>query len=254
MSTEAKGKGLAAKMAAAMAEIGRVQKRGRNQAQGYDYARADDVAEQAREVLAKLGIAVYPDVLEAGHREVEGRNGKIRITWAKVAWTFVDSESGESRTVNVPGEGQDSGDKGIYKAMTGSMKYALMTAFLIPTGDAEPENDADERRPAPTNATAAAAKVRAAAAKQGGNAVRVPRTPEERKADLKARMTKAGIPGAKMAEQLAEWIGRPVDKETVLTADDWSRADEAMAQAANGGDALARARANVQKAGEVLNS
>lgn len=147
MTTDMKAKpaGLAKKMAAAMAEIGRVQKRGSNQAQGYKYARADDVAEEARAVLAKHGIAVYPDVLDYGTREIDGRNGKLRITWAKVAWTFVDGESGESRTVNVPGEGQDSGDKGIYKAMTGSMKYLLMTSFLIPTGEGDPEHDDDDK-------------------------------------------------------------------------------------------------------------
>lgn len=164
--SETKASGLAKKMAAAMAEIGRVKKRGANQAQGYKYARADDVAEEARAVLAKHGVAVYPDVLDYGLREVDGKNGKIRITWAKVAWTFVDGETGEARTINVPGEGQDSGDKGIYKAMTGSMKYLLMTSFLIPTGDADPENDSDDDddKPAtPANGAKhndAAAKVR----------------------------------------------------------------------------------------------
>jgi hypothetical protein len=163
-----KPKGLAAKMAAAMGEIGRVQKRGHNQAQGYKYARADDVAEEARAVLSKYGIAVYPDVLDYGIREVEGKNGKIRITWAKVAWTFSDAETGESRTINVPGEGQDSGDKGIYKAITGSMKYVLMAGFLIPTGEGDPEHDEDEKpatgKPkAPAHASDdAAAKVKAA--------------------------------------------------------------------------------------------
>jgi hypothetical protein len=140
----AKPQGLATKMAAAMGEIGRVRKRGQNQAQGYTYARADDVAEEARAVLAKHGIAIYPDVIEYGVREVEAKNGKMRITFAKVAWTFVDGETGESRTINVPGEGQDYGDKGLYKAMTGSMKYLLMTSFLIPTGEGDPEHDSDE--------------------------------------------------------------------------------------------------------------
>ncbi len=33
------------------------------------------------------------------------------------------------------------GDKGIYKAMTGGLKYALLSLFLIPTTD-DPERDA----------------------------------------------------------------------------------------------------------------
>jgi hypothetical protein len=40
------------------------------------------------------------------------------------------------------GEGQDAGDKGPYKAMTGAQKYALMKTFMIPTGD-DPEADED---------------------------------------------------------------------------------------------------------------
>ena len=44
------------------------------------------------------------------------------------------------------GSGQDAGDKGIFKAISGAQKYALMKAFMIPTGD-DPEQDAgvDER-------------------------------------------------------------------------------------------------------------
>lgn len=255
MTTETKPKGLAAKMAAAMAEIGRVQKRGKNQAQGYSYARADDVAEEARAVLSRYGIAVYPDVLDNGIREVETKNGKMRITWAKVAWTFIDGETQESRTINVPGEGQDSGDKGIYKAMTGSMKYLLMTSFLIPTGEGDPEHDGEEekQKAAPAKSQAAAAAVRAAASKPS-NAKAIPDTSDKRKDDLKVRMKAMGIPGANLAERLGEWIGRPVDGKTIFSADDWSRADTAIEQAKAGGEALAKARANIQAAGEILNS
>ena len=42
------------------------------------------------------------------------------------------------------GTGADSGDKAPYKATTGAIKYALLTAFLIPTGD-DPENDSGDR-------------------------------------------------------------------------------------------------------------
>ena len=161
--------GLAAKMSAAMGEIGRVQKRGRNQAQGYSYARADDVAEEARAVLSRHGIAVFASVAEHGVREVEGKNGKIRISTATVEWTFRDGESGEERTVKIPGEGQDSGDKGIYKAMTGSLKYALMLGFLIPTGDGDPERD-EEDEPPRRDTRQARANVEAAAEVLGAKA------------------------------------------------------------------------------------
>ena len=148
MSTETKPTGLHAKIAQAMGEIGRVPKRGRNQAQNYSYARADDVAEHTREILARLGIAVYASVEDKGTREITTKNGTAKVSCVVVAWTFVDGETGQERTVNVPGEGMDYGDKGIYKAMTGSLKYALMLGFLIPTGDGDPERD-EEPAPQP---------------------------------------------------------------------------------------------------------
>ena len=52
---------------------------------------------------------------------------------------------------------EDAGDKGIYKAIAGAQKYALMKVFMIPTGD-DPEADegVDERNhKAPTKPTPA---------------------------------------------------------------------------------------------------
>ena len=51
------------------------------------------------------------------------------------------------------GSGDDPADKGLYSAYTGAVKYFLMKAFLIPTGD-DPEADegTDKRaaeKPAP---------------------------------------------------------------------------------------------------------
>ena len=163
MSAEMKPTGLHAKIVQAMGEIGRVPKRGENKAQGYKYARADDVAEVAREVLAGLGVAVYADVAESTVREITTKNGTAKVSCVMVAWTFVDSETKEERTVRIPGEGMDYGDKGVYKAMTGSLKYFLMTNFLIPTGEGDPELAAVEepaarRKPPPPRNAAEMAK------------------------------------------------------------------------------------------------
>lgn len=232
---EKKPSGLAAKMAAAMAEVGRVEKRGRNTAQDYKYARADDVAEQTRGVLAKHGIALFADVLEDGVREIvippakEGFTGKtLRVSRVRVAWTFVDSETGESRTVHTPGEGMDSGDKGIYKAMTGAMKYALMLGFLIPTGDGDPER-ASEADEVETNGGSNAEKLRAkvaAATKPPEKPDTTPKTPADRKADVKRRLTALGFrTGEAQARALSGWLGVKVTGETEITPEMWRTAD-----------------------------
>lgn len=46
------------------------------------------------------------------------------------------------------GEGMDTGDKAIYKAITGAQKYVLMKTFLIPTGD-DPELEELPQKPQP---------------------------------------------------------------------------------------------------------
>jgi ERF superfamily protein len=218
----AKPAGLHKKLSLAMSKIGRVPKRGRNQAQGYDYARADDVAEGAREALAELGVSILADVLESGVREIETKSGKARITWAKVAWTFTDSETGEKVTVHAPGEGMDSGDKGIYKAMTGSMKYVLMTNFLIPTGEGDPEADEPDDKPARGRQTNAQAR----AAVQQATQQHVPKDSAERLADVRKRLMALGFKEApKRAEMVGAWLGRVADENLTLSADDWTRLD-----------------------------
>jgi hypothetical protein len=52
--------------------------------------------------------------------------------------TFRDADTGEELTIGGAGLGWDSGDKGVYKAITGATKYALMKNFLI-TDEQDPE-------------------------------------------------------------------------------------------------------------------
>ena len=52
---------------------------------------------------------------------------------------YTCADSGETIQVPWVGQGYDKGDKGLYKAYTGGIKYNLMKTFLIPTGD-DPEN------------------------------------------------------------------------------------------------------------------
>lgn len=68
------------------------------------------------------------------------------IATVLIEFTFMDGDTGETLVFCMAGEGQDAGDKAYYKAITGAQKYALMKAFMIPTGN-DPEGDAgvDER-------------------------------------------------------------------------------------------------------------
>jgi hypothetical protein len=137
------------KLAEIMGEVERVPKNGNNSFQNYKYAMEADLVDEIRPKLAKRNIMVLPTLIETSRYQHTDKSEKVHlITDVKVKWTFHDADSGETQELIFPGCGMDSGDKGVYKALTGSEKYMLMKTFLIATGD-DPENDAGEKPTAP---------------------------------------------------------------------------------------------------------
>lgn len=138
---------LVTKLAEVMKQVKYIQKTGYNSFHKYKYATEADVNEKVREELAKLNVIMIPSVKSCINRTHLTSSGKTEyIVTVEVEFTFFDGDSEEKITLTSFGEGQDAGDKGVYKAITGAQKYALMKAFMIPTGD-DPEADAgvDER-------------------------------------------------------------------------------------------------------------
>jgi len=130
---------LAAKIAKVMEAVGYVAKTGTNSAQGYKFVQASAVADKVREQLVKFNVSMTPtsiDVISEGLTP----SGKQTLLTLRFTWTLTDGDSGESLSFQSVGTGADSGDKAAYKAATGALKYALLTGFLIPTGD-DPEAD-----------------------------------------------------------------------------------------------------------------
>ena len=148
MSEERK---LVSKLAEVMKRVRYIQKTGVNDFHRYKYATEADVNEHVREVLAELNVVMIPNVVSHSVREHINAKGKTEyIVTVGVDFTFFDGETGETITFRTYGEGQDAGDKGTYKAVTGAQKYALMKAFMIPTGDdPEGDNGVDERNNQP---------------------------------------------------------------------------------------------------------
>jgi hypothetical protein len=118
-----------------------IQKRGKNKFHGYSYATEADVNERVREEIASRNVIMMPSVVSKELRTTTTRNGNTEYIYrVDMEFTFMDAETGESLVVPMSGEGQDVGDKAIFKAISGCQKYALMKAFMIPTGD-DPEGD-----------------------------------------------------------------------------------------------------------------
>lgn len=137
------------KLAEVMAEVGNVPKRGRNTHFNYEFVQESDLVDAVRPALAKRNVMVFPDVLEESVRTVSGNKGDNYVTRIRVAFTFVDGDTGEERTFHIYADGQDNQDKGPYKALTGAVKYGLMKVFLIGTGD-DPEHDRGHSQGSPS--------------------------------------------------------------------------------------------------------
>lgn len=130
---------LIAKLAQACDAVGGVEKKGRNQAQGYDYVRAADVAKAIRHELHSRGVMVIQDEESAEWSEFTTMKGHA-MRECKLRVAFILSDGTESLTVHAFGVAMDSGDKAIYKAKTGALKYFLRGLGLIPDEADDPEN------------------------------------------------------------------------------------------------------------------
>lgn len=151
-------KNLAQRLLEVQKELGWIAKRGENKQQGYDFVRAVDVFDAARDAMHKHGVLWAWSTTAYDIAEVAGK------AWHKMAadFTFYNVDDPKDKIIStVVGSSSPPGDKGAWVTTTGMMKYALIQALLLPTGDdpeAQPETDKAERKPgatAPTNPPAA---------------------------------------------------------------------------------------------------
>lgn len=136
-------KGLVAKLAEVMGEMAHVPKEGFNAAQKYKFVRETDVAERASSLLAERKVWIHQTVADHTITELY-RTASGNTMWLSTVamdFQFIDGDTGETTPPQrFVGAGADTGDKGVYKAMTGAEKYFLMKTFLVSTGD-DPEAD-----------------------------------------------------------------------------------------------------------------
>lgn len=157
---------LVRKLAEVMAEIGWVEKRGKNTFFNYAYATESDILAVLRPSLGKRGIFIQTlidkEVTTDTGRTEGAKNDKVYQTNIWTRHIFHDGESGETMTINGMGRGEDRADKGIYKALTGAMKYAMSKAFLVSSGDDPEKEEADEEQQPGQNSNKPAGGVRRA--------------------------------------------------------------------------------------------
>lgn len=135
-------KSLVAKLAAACNAVGGVEKKGRNEFQKYNYVKAADIAKAIRHELFERGIIVLIDEKEWTQlREITtNAGGKMPEMQLRAEVTFRD-EKETIGPITAFATAMDSGDKAIYKAKTGLLKYVLRGIGLIPDEKDDPEFD-----------------------------------------------------------------------------------------------------------------
>lgn len=111
-----------------------IQKDGNNSFHKYTYVSEAALVEAVNTELSQRGVVCLPtyEVMQVG--DADNNN----ITVVRGIYTFTNGR--DNQVAITYGAGQDKGDKGIYKAMTGAFKYLLRQTFMIATGD-DPEKE-----------------------------------------------------------------------------------------------------------------
>ena len=128
-----KTKNLHQRLLAIMGEAGSMEKGGYNDFNKYSYIKESDVAKKFQDLLVKHGVFMFSSVEEAKSIQVQSAGGKPSIlSTVKMLYTFVNVDDPEDDfKVYAAGDGMDTGDKAIYKALTGAHKYVLIRNFNL---------------------------------------------------------------------------------------------------------------------------
>jgi len=126
----------------AMGDIGAIEKTGYNAFHKYKYASDTDIKKAVQPAFARHELALRPLELLSLDGTGESKSNRVDMV---VRWRLSHS-SGEWMDFEVPSTGMDSGDKAIYKAITGNFKYALAQICIIPTDD-DAERESPNSKP-----------------------------------------------------------------------------------------------------------
>lgn len=134
-------------LASVMEETKAIGKTERNTTQNFMFRGIDNVMNELHGLFAKHKVFILPEVVSYDVAEkVTTRGAILYYTRAKVLYHFVTTDGSEVSTTTI-GEAMDSGDKGMNKAMSIALKYALMQMLLIPTQE---DKDPDRTTPPET--------------------------------------------------------------------------------------------------------
>lgn len=138
-------KNLPQRLLAIMQEAGTIEKGGYNAHSRYKYVQEADVAKKFQELLVAHGVFLYSSVEDVVHQKTQTASGKpAMFVGVKMLYTFVNADNPEEKfEVRAAGDGMDTGDKAIYKALTGAHKYLLIRNFNLGSDEDAEKGNAD---------------------------------------------------------------------------------------------------------------
>lgn len=234
-----------------MGAVRYIPETGKNDFHGYRYASDEDLLVAVQPAMAAAGLALIPARVDT--RTVEHTpDRKNKAQWRTEITVTYDllHVSGECRQVQGVGCGIDGEDKGVYKAMTGALKYALRHTFLLPTGD-DPErargrDEDDDRRERERE-------------RERDDRRNRDETPRQERRDAPARPTDeeiaARLATANITRDEADWyaatqgpIRKPLSQHTDAELDDALRWFTSSSGAGSVAEALVEVREQFQRA------
>lgn len=129
------------KVANVMGAIDRIPKSGYNKQHEYHYVTESDVVGAVRPLMAKEKLVLFPSIKTYKSQEFQTKYSKVILGTIEIEWVLRDAESYEQVKFTMLGKGTDTMEKDIYKSITGNKKYALITLFMIDSGDDPERND-----------------------------------------------------------------------------------------------------------------
>lgn len=120
-------KTLAQKIADISASVKKLRMTGKGD--GYNFLTIQDVVNAVHKKMQAHHLVLTATVTSVEHHP----DGRGLLASVQVRWTLFDMDSGERMECSIPGDGW--GEKGIYKALTGSRKYAIIFLFNLAIGD-----------------------------------------------------------------------------------------------------------------------
>lgn len=125
-----------------LAKMGVLKREGTNSFDKYQYFSEAQYKQLFVDLFSRNGLEFAMNTTR-----VDDFQGTDKMPYGRrvvVEFTLIDTESGEGEKSTVVGEALDKGDKAIYKAYTGALKYYFANTWHVPTGE-EPEAEVEKQ-------------------------------------------------------------------------------------------------------------